>query len=95
VIIANKSDSILKANEIAHKIMQLIKEEVLKYQCEDDPAENIYLVIHTISIVTLTICSILEAFSKTHGIDKMDKTTIYNWIESATREYLKNQKDAE
>jgi len=93
MIVADKSKTLEHANEIAYKIMQLVKEEVLKYQCEDDPAENIYLVIHTISILTATICSILEAFSKTHGIKKMDRTTIYILIESATREYLKGIKD--
>lgn len=89
MIVQDKLASIEKANEISSKIMAVITEESKQFQCEDDPAENAYLIVHVISILTCRICLVLEKYSLIYGIEKMNKENIYTWIEAATKEYLK------
>lgn len=93
MIIANKAESILKANEISNKLMEIIMAEIRNFECEDDPAENIYLIVHTLSIITSKFCLVLENYSTIYGIENMNKQAAYEWIESATKEYLSSMRD--
>ena len=95
MIVADKEKSINKANEISSKIIEMITLECSHFEFEDDPAESIYLMVHTLSILTITMCATLEKYSLTYGIEEMKKEDIYLWIKTATEEYLKQLTEKE
>lgn len=89
MIVKNKEASICKANEMATKLLGLIVKESQQFNCEDDPAEQIYLGIHCIGNLIAKICISIEGYSKIYGIPNSEPDYIKECINDITNEYLK------
>lgn len=88
MIVADKEASIEKANEISHKLLSLITDEAKDFKCEDDPAENIYLVIHTVGSLMSKVAIALQGYGEIYGIEKLLPETSIEWISAISREHI-------
>lgn len=88
MIVKDKEKTLTKADEIAVKIIDLIKDEVTTFECEDDPAEFIYLYVHIAGNVVAKICVILYLYSKIYAIPNVDPKSINEWIDATIKEYI-------
>jgi|ERR1044071_3083898 hypothetical protein len=93
MIVSNKETSISKANELSGELIELIGKRCMEHQGDDDPAENVYLFVHTIGLLNTKVCIALQNYSYVYGIDKMTKETIFDWIKTLTSEYMANHKE--
>jgi len=88
MIVRDKQATLEKANEIASILMKRLQKEVRTFECDDDPAEQIYLAIHTISNLIYRACFILQGYAQTYGIETLTIDIIYNWITEIAKEYF-------
>lgn len=93
MIVENKDLTLQKANDIANNLLQFIGKESKEFNCEDDPAEHIYLMLHIAAILNSKICMVLEEQGKTYGIDKLTCQAVKSWIEAIGEEYLDANKE--
>jgi hypothetical protein len=92
MIVKDKEATLKVANEIVAKMISLMSEEVKKFKCDDDPAEQIYLVTHIIAIMTSKVSMLIEGYGKTYGIENLTCDEAYSWIDSITEEIISNNK---
>lgn len=92
MVVSNKEASILKANDISTKLLDIIVKDSVEF-CDDDPAENAYLFVHSVGSLIYKISIILERYSLIYGIDKMNKEQIHSWINMISTEYLMQHKE--
>jgi histidinol dehydrogenase len=88
MIVADKVASLEKANEIASKLLSLIIEESKKFNCDDDPAEQIYLGCHIIGSLLAKLSISLENFGKIYAIPNMTTKSINEWINLIAGEHI-------
>lgn len=88
-VVKDAANSIERANEISKKLLKTITSEILSNETENDPAEQIFLIVHTIVSFALNMCLILEGYGKTYDIPNLDANEIKNWIVKILDEYLK------
>jgi len=93
VIVSDKKATVYKANEIAKQILDIVSREITDFKCIDDPAENVYLVIHTISILSTKLFMALEKYCNTYGVENMAIDDIYKSTCKSMLEYLEAYKD--
>jgi hypothetical protein len=79
-IVKDKMATILRADEIAAKLADIIKKEADDFDCDDDPAEFIYLTIHTMGNLLAKICVSLEGYGHTYGIPSLTIKAIQEWV---------------
>lgn len=90
MIVANKMASTEKANEVSKKLLSIIIDELNKFQCEDDPAENIYYVLHIGGIFVAKIALVLKNYGiETHGIEKLNSEISIKLISDIANEHIK------
>lgn len=88
IIPENKQEIYEEAVVLSNSIMNLIMRECLKSTNTKEPSEQIYYVLHTIARVNVRAILSLDGFSKTYGIEKMDKNIINEWLNIITKELL-------
>jgi hypothetical protein len=88
MIVEDKEKTIQKADEIAIEALKFISKQMEEYSCIDDPAEQVYLAVHTIGNLTARMCETLDGYSKTYGIERMDKKTVLKWINAIIKAYM-------
>lgn len=89
MIVRDKKASIVKANEVASKIITMILQESESFIVEAEPAENIYLAVHIVGNLISKICMSLEGFGKIYAIPNMNSKAIKTWIDLIAKEHLK------
>lgn len=89
MIVANKEKSLEKANDIARQIIKFIGEETKNFDCEDDPAEQIYLACHIMGNLLAKTCISLESYGKIYGISNLTYASISEWINVIASENIK------
>ena len=87
-VVENKQASIEKANEISSKIMNLIAEETKKFDCDDDPAEQIYLACHIAGCFLSKVCLSLEGYAEIYDIKNLDCKSVSEWINVISNETI-------
>jgi len=92
MIVKDKQSTIVKANEVSTKLIEKMNALTIDFDCDDDPAEQIYLACHIVGSLTAKICLSLHGYGKTYGIPKMNYNNINDWIESITKEYIRSNK---
>ncbi len=88
-VVADKQRSILKADEVSAKIINIIMEETRDYPCDDDPAEQIYLATHIMGSLLAKISISLESYGKTFGIPNLTCEYMGGWINKIAEEHIK------
>lgn len=88
MIVKDKVASIKKAFDICDKLIEVIKHETVEFECDDDPAEQIYLVIHIVASLESSIIKMLESYGLTYGIENLSAIEMKSWIESLVMEYM-------
>jgi len=88
MIVKNKESTINKANEIASKLLKMIAEDTKDFNCEDDPAEQIYLISHVMGNLLAKSCLSLEEYGKIYGILDLTYESILRWINLITKETI-------
>ena len=89
MIVENKELTLNKANEIASKLLKIIIEDTKDFNCQDDPAEQIYLISHIIGNLLNKSCLSLEEYGKIYGIENLTFESILEWITLITKEIVK------
>lgn len=88
MIVKDKQKIYEQSEVIANKILKFLVEEC-KLPCNaNDPAEQIYLLLHTIARMNVKSIFALEGYAKIYGIGEMDKDSIHLWIDSITQELM-------
>lgn len=88
MIVENKEATLNKANEISSKLLKIIIEDTKDFNCEDDPAEQIYLISHVIGNLLAKSCLSLEEYGKIYGIENLTYDSILEWITLITKEMI-------
>jgi hypothetical protein len=88
-IVENKEASLNKANEIASKLITFISTEMKSFECEDDPAEQIYVGVHTVGILIAKLCFSLNEYGKIYGIPKLTVKAVHEWVAEIAKENIK------
>lgn len=89
MIVANKEATLEKANDISSKIISLITEETKSFDCEDDPAEQIYLACHIVGSLLAKISISLKNYADIYGIDSLTYNSVSEWINTIANEHIK------
>lgn len=76
------------ANQISDKLLLLVKDNVTNPAINDDPAESIYLMLHTLSSFLAKSITTLCAYRKIYGIEKLCSEDIMDWVFRDTKHYL-------
>lgn len=92
MIVADKKKMTDKSDEIVAKILFLIMKETENYDCEDDPAEYIYLDCHILGHLLARMIVILNNYATAHTIEKLNKKEIIRSIRKVSNEYIKFNK---
>ena len=93
MIVSDKKATVYKANEMSKNLLEVVSKEIMDFKCIDDPAENIYLVIHTISILSVKLFMALESYCNTYGISNITIDDIYKSTCESMLEYLEAYKN--
>ncbi len=93
MIIADKEASLEKANEISAKLLSFITEEIKAFNCDDDPAEQIYLGCHIIASLLARLTISLKNFGDIYSILNLTTDSIIQWIITITNEHIKINAD--
>jgi len=88
MIVENRTRTIEKAHEIKKKLLHLIEKEIKRYNCDDDPAEHIYLIVHTLSNFLSTMLVIVEGYGKTYAIPSLTVDKLTEWMSQLSKEYI-------
>lgn len=92
MIIKDKQKSTELANEISHRLMDVIKEECDKFKCDDDPVEYIYLLNHIIANLMARICIGIDGYSKIYNIEILTIPILIDWINTIALEHIEINK---
>jgi hypothetical protein len=92
MIVENKEKSLYKADEISKKIMSLISNELKEFNPSDDPAEQIYICLHTVGILLTKIVTVLVGYGKIYNIKGLNEDIIYKWIGIIAKENIELNK---
>ena len=90
-IVKDKQWSMERADEVVVKLMLVMSDEVKKIPCEDDPAENTYIILHIISNLMARVIRSLDGYSKIYGIE-MTEDAVKSWCYILLNQYLKMQR---
>lgn len=93
MIVANKEKSIALANELSKKLLAIMTEELKNFDCPDDPAEQVYLGVHTVAALFARVCISIDNFGRIYGIPKMTPEIIISWINSVAKEHIELNKE--
>lgn len=88
MIVADKEFSLKKADEISLKLIESFSKEIRELKCEDEPAENIYISIHTVCNFAARIILGLHEYIKSHGVEIMTEDVMKEWIQLVIKENL-------
>lgn len=79
-----------KTIEYAHKFAIEVIDRIMKsnFECEDDPAEYIYLYVHICAKLTSLMLMTIEAYGNVYGMENLNHITIHGWINKLVKEYL-------
>lgn len=83
----DKEDIREKANEITNKLFKLINKEAASENLQA-PQQSVYLLIHVAALLNAKICIATEGFGKTYNVDKLDITSVFDWLMSHTKTYI-------
>jgi len=92
MIIKDQKLIIEKANEISNKLLISSSDLSQEVFCDDDPSENIYLIVHVISSLLAKTCLSLEEHGKTYDIKDFTRIKAKEWIDRVADEYLDHYK---
>jgi hypothetical protein len=92
MIVENKEKAIETAFTISNRLIDLMKSEALNYGEHADPAEQIYLHVHIISLLLSQMIIQLVNYGKIYGIDNLTLKSIKDWVETTTEEYIRYNK---
>jgi phosphosulfolactate synthase (CoM biosynthesis protein A) len=87
-IVENKQATLEQASQLSLELLEYIGKKCQTSSSEDDPAEHIYLAIHTISALNARVCLALEQYGKIYGIGKLDADTIHDLIKTIAKETI-------
>ena len=83
-----------KATQISVEATDLILERIMKFECEDDPVEFIYLAVHTLSCILANICMNFENFGKEiFGMEKLNREDMFMHICNFTESYFNSNSE--
>lgn len=88
MIVRDKQATIEKANEIAGILMKRMQKEARTFKCDDDPAEQVYLAVHTMGNLIYRICFTLGGYGETYNITGLTPEIVHDWIIAIFKEYL-------
>ena len=80
MIVENKEFTLGLAHEMANEFLVAFGKESQKLIGKDDPAEHIYLLIHTVGYITRRSLDLVENYAKIYGIEKLDKKITAEWL---------------
>lgn len=84
-IVKDKVAAVQKAADISDILMRELFTQLKSYQCEDDPAENIYLIAHVLGRMLFVVSNSIEQFGETYQI-KINKKIFLKWINEIVKE---------
>lgn len=87
-IVKDKVASIVKADEVATLLADTIKQEANAFDCDDDPAEFIYLSVHIMGSLLAKMLVSLEGYAHTYGIQNLTVKAIQEWVKVVTKENI-------
>ena len=61
---------------------------MLELRVDEDPAEQIYLVLHTIALLSFKSIASLEGYCKIYNIEKLNKSELKKWLKMIIDEYV-------
>jgi len=85
-IVKDKVIAIQTAANIATKLMEQMLTQIREYQCEDDPAENFYLMAHILGRMLFVSASSVELCGATYQIN-IDKESFIKWVNLIVKEH--------
>lgn len=88
MIIKDKELTLKEANNIADLLMKIIRKKITKFNTDDDPAEHIYLILHTLSNLHAKMLISLSGYGETYAIEHLSVDLLKKWIEKITIEYM-------
>lgn len=93
MIVKDKQETLDRASIISNKVIEFLINEMKNFNLDDDPAEYIYLWIHTIASIFAKLCVSLDGYGKIYVIPNLDINKIYEWVNLITKEYIELNKD--
>jgi hypothetical protein len=75
-----------KARDIATKIIETISKESTLFNDEGDPAEQIYLFVHTIATLNAQFIMSMDGYAKIYGIPNFDGKVFREWVKKVEDE---------
>ena len=86
MLVKDKQRSVDEADIIACELLILLSAKVKNFECENEPAEILYLIAHVAGNFFSRINIFLSGAGETYGIDLTKKS--FDWILEITKEYL-------
>lgn len=93
MIVENKTATLDKANDISNKLINLMIAEMKDFNCDDDPAEHIYLALHILGNIVAKISFSLKNYGDIYGIDNLTSNAIISWITTISNEIILANKE--
>ena len=89
MIVKDQKASLEIADNIKSKVIALINSEIRELAIEDDPAENVYILGHTMAIILVNIVDSLDEYGKIYGINEFGRKEIKKWIDTIYDEHFR------
>lgn len=81
-VVKDKQATLEFANKLANHLIQEMAERAQKFYGDNDPAEHIYLMCHTLGNLTAKMCIALEGYGKVYGIPSLTASVVNATIDS-------------
>lgn len=89
MIVKDREKSIATAHSISGDLLEMITKELKDFSGEDDPAEQIYLGLHTIGSLLARMCISIRNYGEVYNIENLNIEAIKGWIDIIFKEYIK------
>lgn len=89
MIVKNSQETIKKADEVSTELLKCMLTSTVGYDCEDDPAEQIYFASHCLGSLLAKVIISLDSYAKTYGIQNMTPAKVVEWVSKICMEHVK------